>query len=319
MIQKSREPRWASGSKAAMLALLTAVFGWTASAPAAGSREIKPRGFPTPEAAVQALVDAARRNDDQGLVRICGSSGEDLVRSGDDVQDAQRRAGFLAEYDAGHTVVLKFEDEAELIIGKEHWPFPVPIVKVGKKWYFDAEAGREEILNRRIGANELRTMEVMKAFVHAQREYCAVDRDDDEVPEYAQRVMSTEGRHDGLFWAVEEGEELSPMGPLVAEAEAEGYDVQRLKQTPYHGYFYKVLKAQGPDAAGGAFSYIVGENMVAGYAMACWPAEYGNSGIMTFLVNANGIIYQKDLGEKTAEVASAMSQYNPDATWSRAK
>lgn len=302
-----------------MFVLLGAALSWSLPAASPGKKEIKPQAFPTPEAAVQALVDAARRNDDAALVNIYGPSGEDLIHSGDEVQDAQRRAKFLEEYEASHSIVLKYEDEAELVIGKDHWPFPVPLVKVGKKWLFDAEAGKEEILNRRIGANELSTLNVLEAYVQAQREYYAVDHDMDEVPEYAGRVMSTKGMRDGLFWEAGEGEDLSPMGPLVAGAASEGYDAEGLRATPYHGYRFKVLKAQGPDAAGGAFSYVVGDNMVAGFAMVAWPAEYGNSGVMTFLVNANGIIYQKDLGEKTAEIASAMNQYNPDATWSRAK
>jgi hypothetical protein len=319
MTEKSRNQRWASGSMAAMLVLLAAVWSCNTLAASPAKKEIKPQAFPTPDAAVQALVDAARKNSDPALLAIYGSSGEDLIHSGDDVQDAQRRAKFLEEYDAAHSVVLKYEDEAELVIGKDHWPFPVPIVKVGKKWSFDAEGGREEILSRRIGADELSTMNVLEAYVQAQREYYAVDHDLDEVPEYAQRVVSTKGLRDGLYWEAGEGEDPSPMGPLMAGAAAEGYDAEGLKAVPYHGYHFKVLKAQGPDAVGGAFSYVVGENMVAGYAMAAWPAEYGNSGIMTFLVNANGIIYQKDLGEKTDEIESAMNQYNPDATWSRAQ
>jgi hypothetical protein len=319
MIQKCNRKTWASGTTVAMLVLVTALFSLSTPAASPTAKEIKPRGFPTPEAAVEALLDAARRDSDKDLIRVYGSAGEDLIASGDEVQDAQRRAKFLGEYDAEHAIVLKYADEAELVIGKDHWPFPVPLVKVGKKWIFDAEAGREEILTRRIGANELNTMKVLEAYAQAQREYCAVDYDLDEVQEYAQRILSTEGRRDGLYWKAGEGEDSSPMGPLVGGAAAEGYDAEGLKVEPYHGYRFKVLKAQGPDAAGGGFSYLVGDNMVAGFALVSWPAEYGNSGIMTFLVNANGIIYQKDLGEKTGELASAMNQYNPDTTWSRAQ
>lgn len=319
MTQNSRNPRWAPGATAAMLVLLTALFSLASPAASPGAKKIKPQTFPTPDAAVQALVNAAKRNDDQALITIYGSGGEDLINSGDAVQDAQRRAKFLAEYDADHAVALKFPDEAELVIGKDHWPFPVPIVKAGKRWVFDAEAGRQEILTRRIGANELSTMKVLEAYVQAQREYYAVDYDDDEVMEFAQRIMSTKGDRDGLYWVVGEGEGPSPMGPLLASASAEGYDFEGMKPAPYHGYHFKILKAQGPDAAGGGFSYVIGGNMVAGYAMVAWPADYGNSGIMTFLVNANGLIYQKDLGEKTGEFAPSLAEYNPDATWSRAQ
>jgi hypothetical protein len=319
MNQNSRDQRRASGPMAAMLVLLAALFSLSTAAASQGQNTIQPRKFPTPEAAVKALVDAARKNSDQDLVKIYGSSGEDLINSGDDVQDANRRAKWLAEYDADHAVVLKYPDEAELVMGKDHWPFPVPIVKVGNKWIFDAEAGREEILNRRIGADELNTMEVLKAYVQAQREYYFLDRDDDEVLEFAQRIMSTKDRRDGLYWETGEGEDPSPMGPLLASAGAEGYDLAGTKPVPYHGYFFKILTAQGPDAAGGSYSYIVNGNMVAGFAMVAWPADRGNSGIMTFLVNANGVIYQKDLGDKTSEVAPAMKEYNPDATWSHAQ
>ena len=319
MNQNARNQRWARGAKAAMLILSIAMFGWSIPAASQAQKKIKPRTFPTPEAAVSALVDAARRDSDEDLIKIVGSSGEDLVNSGDAVQDAKRRAGWISEYDAAHAIVLKYPDEAELIIGKDNWPFPVPIVKVGKRWMLDAEAGREEILTRRIGADELNTMKVLKTYVQAQREYYFLDRDDDEVLEFAQRIVSTKDKRDGLYWETGEGEDPSPMGPLLASAAAEGYTAEGLKAVPYHGYHFKVLKAQGPHAAGGSFSYLVGDNMVAGFAMVAWPEDYGNSGIMTFLVNANGIIYQKDLGEKTADIASAMTEYNPDATWSHAE
>jgi hypothetical protein len=319
MTQEFRNHRWPSGTLAALLVLLAALFSFSPLAASPGQKTIKPQRFATPDAAVMALVDAAKRDSDQDLIKIYGSSGEDLVNSGDAVQDAKRRAMWLAQYDAEHAVVLKYPDEAELVMGKDHWPFPVPIVKVGNKWIFDAEAGRQEILNRRIGANELNTMKVLETYVEAQREYYSLDRDDDGVLEYAQRVMSTKDKRDGLYWETGEDEDPSPMGPLLASAAGEGYDVQGLKSAPYHGYHFRVLTAQGPDAAGGSFSYIINGNMVAGYAMVAWPADYGNSGIMTFLVNANGTIYQKDLGEKTPELAPAIKEYNPDATWSHAR
>jgi hypothetical protein len=264
-------------------------------------------------------VDAAKKSDNAALLRIYGSGGEELMGSGDDVQDSRRRAAFLAAYEEGHAIANLTEDWAELTMGKDHWPFPVPLVKVGKKWIFDAEAGKEEILNRRIGFNELSAIRVFEAYVQAQREYYQVDYDQDEVLEYAQRVLSTEGLRDGLFWPVSEEEAPSPLGPMVADAASEGYKRPGASPAPYHGYYYKILKAQGPDAPGGAFSYVVNDNMLAGYALVAWPAQYGNSGVMTFTVNSNGIIYEKDFGEKTAEIVAAMNAYNPDATWKRAK
>lgn len=286
---------------------------------AAAPKEVKPQGFASPEAAVQALVDAAKKSDPVAIVKIFGSAGEDLFATEDEVQDAKRREMFAAAFDETHSLAKKSDDQVELVLGKDHWPFPIPIVKVGKKWFFDMEAGREEILNRRIGNNELSTLRVFEAYVQAQREYHQLDYDQDEVLEYAQMLVSSEGKRDGLFWPVSEGENLSPMGPLVAEAAAEGYTKKGGTPVPYHGYYFKLLGAQGPDAPGGAFSYIVNGNMVAGYALLAWPAEYGNTGIMSFVVNSNGTIYEKDFGEKTAEIAAAMNAYNPDATWKRAK
>lgn len=301
------------------VALFAVVLSFLVLPLSAAPKEVKPQMFATPEMAVQALIDAAKKNDDAAILKIFGSGGMDLIGSGDEVADSKRRQAFLTAYDEGHSVVMLTEDWAELTMGKDHWPFPVPVVKVGKKWCFDVEAGKEEILNRRIGFNELSVLAVFEAYVQAQREYYQLDYDQDEVLEYAQRVLSSEGLKDGLFWPVSEGQHPSPLGPMVADAAAEGYKRPGAAPAPYHGYFYKVLKAQGPDAPGGAFSYVVNDNMVAGYALLAWPAEYGNSGIMTFTVNSNGTIYEKDLGEKTAEVAAAMNAYNPDATWKRAK
>jgi hypothetical protein len=319
MTKKLRNQRWAWDAMAAMLVMLAAAMTWSIPAASQGAKTIKPQKFPTPEAAVNAMIDAARRNSDQDLMKIFGSAGEDLIDSGDGVQNAQRRANFMREYDDAHAIVLKYPDEAELVMGKDNWPFPVPIVKVGNKWILDAEAGREEILTRRIGADELNAMRVLKTYVQAQREYYAADYDEDEVLEYAQRIMSTQDKKDGLYWEATEGEDPSPMGPLLASAAAQGYDVKGMKAAPYHGYHFRVITAQGADAPGGGFSYDINGNMLAGYAMVAWPADYGNSGIMTFLVNSNGIIYQKDLGEKTAEIAPAIKEYNPDGTWSRAE
>ena len=285
----------------------------------AAPKVAKQRTFETPEAVVQAFVDAARKGDHQELLNILGPRGEEVLSSGDHVADKLARDKFLESYDQKHHVVKNRSGAAQLVLGEANWPFPIPIAKDGKRWRFDTDRGAEEVLNRRIGRNELSTIEVLDAFVSAQREYCRFDYDRDAVLEYAQRVVSSEGSRDGLFWPSSKKEKPSPMGGLFAQASAEGYQADSAKRTPYHGYFFKVLLSQGPDAPGGAFPYVVNGNMVSGFAMVAWPAEYGNSGIMTFLVNANGTVYEKDLGEKSGDLASGMTAYNPDQTWKRAK
>jgi hypothetical protein len=301
------------------IALLAAAFLWVALPGGVAAKEIKPKGFATPEAAVQAFVDAVRGNNVVELVKILGPDGIDIVSSGDKVEDNAIRDRFLKDYDQKHAVVVKGPEEAELVTGSDNWPFPIPIVKAGKAWILDAAAGLEEIQNRRIGRNELSTLDVLEAFVQAEREYYQLDWDDDAVPEYAQKIMSSEGQKDGLYWVAAEDEEASPLGPFVAKAASEGYTRQEGGAKPYHGYTFKILTAQGPDAPGGAYSYVLNGNMVAGFAMVAWPAEWDNSGLMTFVVNGNGVIYEKDLGEKTGEIASAMTTYNPDSTWRRAR
>lgn len=305
--------------KAAFVAVIAAALAWVALPGGFAAKEIKPLEFATPDAAVQAFVDAVRKGDLAQVLKILGPAGQDIMGSGDPVADEATKKKFLDAFDQKHAIVKKSDAEAELVLGSDDWPFPIPIVQEKKKWIFDTEAGKEEILNRRIGRNEIKTIEVLEAYVHAQREYYRLDYDEDGVPEYAQKLMSSEGQHDGLFWPVEEGEDPSPLGPLVADAAAEGYKKRDSGPAPYHGYYYKILTAQGPDAPGGAYSYIINGNMVAGFAAMAWPAEWDNSGLMTFVVNANGIIYEKDLGEKTAEIAQAMNAYNADGSWKRAK
>ena len=290
-----------------------------APAPTTFAKEVKPKGFDTPEAAVQCLVDALRKQDMAELEKVFGSVGMDVLDSGDAVADSSAREKFVKAFDEKHHVTKTSDGQAELVVGSDDWPFPIPIVAEKKKWVFDAEAGRDELTNRRIGRNELNTIRVLEAFVQAEREYFQFDYDEDGVLEYAQKLVSDQDKRDGLFWPVKEGEDPSPMGPLVAQAVAEGYKKSESGPTPYHGYFFKLLTGQGPDASGGAYSYIINGNMVAGYAVLAWPAEWDNSGLMTFMVNSNGVIYEKDLGEKTAEIAAGMNSYNPDSTWRLAR
>jgi hypothetical protein len=206
-----------------------------------------------------------------------------------------------------------------LEVGPDGWPFPVPIVKNGSSWFFDTAAGKEELLNRRIGRNELDVLKAMRAYVEAQREYASKDRNGDEVLQYAQRLASSPGKKDGLYWPLDLDGEMSPLGPLVAEAQTEGYhpQVKGQEQTraPFHGYYFKILTQQGSNAPGGKYSYIINGRMIAGFALIAWPAEYGTSGVMTFIVNQQGRVYQRDLGDKTDELAPTMNTYDPGTGW----
>jgi hypothetical protein len=286
---------------------------------AAGCASAPPRAFPSPEAAAEALAQAARADSEPELQAIFGGEAEDLVGTGDPVDDANVRARFVELYDEQHKLALQEGGaRATLDIGPDAWPFPVPLVKgAGGQWSFDAEAGAEEIVNRRIGRNELATIETCRAICDAQREYAAMKLEGKLDGEYAQRILSSSPEHrDGLFWPAAAGGPESPLGELVARAQDEGYARSESGEAqPYHGYFYRVLDAQGPNAPGGACSYLDGEHMTRGFAVLAWPAQYGSSGVMSFIVCANGLVYEADLGEKTAELAHAMKHYDPDERW----
>lgn len=277
--------------------------------------EAKQKSFKSPEEAVQALVEAVKKGDKADLMAIFGPESKDLIFSGDKVADKAGRGRFIASYEEKHRLVNEGDKKVILIVGQKDWPMPIPLVKQGEAWLFNTQEGKDEILNRRIGKNELNTIEVCLAYVDAQREYALKDCDGNRLHDYAQRFMSTPGKKDGLYWATKEGEGQSPMGPLMAKAAKEGYPGFTL--SPYHGYYYKILKAQGNNAPGGAYSYVVHGNMIGGFALVAYPAEYGNSGIMTFLVNQDGVVYQKDLGTSTGKIAVAMKQYDPDKTWQK--
>ena len=273
-----------------------------ADAPAPSRQET----FASPRQAVDALIAAARSGRTADLLKIFGPDSRKLVVSGDAVADKNARERFVAAYATASEIENEGDAKAVLVIGGEDWPFPIPMVKQGHAWRFDTKAGEQEILDRRIGRNELSAIEVCRAYVDAQRDYASKPRTADGLIEYAQRFMSTPGAHDGLYWTVEPGEEESPMGPLVAKARAEGYGVKSAqgKRTPYHGYYYRILKRQGKDATGGPYDYVVRGHMIGGFALVAFPASYGASGIMTFIVNQDGVVYQKNLGPNSAARAA---------------
>jgi hypothetical protein len=273
----------------------------------------KQKSFRSPEEAVQALVEAIKEGDTKGFVAVVGPASKDLISSGDEVADKTGRDRFVAAYEERHKLVNEEEEKVVLVVGQHDWPMPIPLVKQDGAWSFNTKEGKDEILNRRIGKNELNTIEVCLAYVDAQREYALKDYDGNKVCDYAQRIASTPGKKDGLYWEAKEGEEQSPMGPFMAKAAKEGYS--GLALSPYHGYYYKIMKAQGKHAPGGAYSYVVNGTMLGGFALVAYPAEYGNSGIMTFVVNQDGVVYQKNLGKKTQKIDEAMTLYDPDETW----
>jgi len=277
--------------------------------------------FKTPEEAVKILMEAVKANDTKALQAIFGPEGKEIGSSPDKVQDKAEKERFLKDYEEMNKLVKETDSKMTLVVGEEEWPFPIPIVKVGESWRFDTKAGKEELLNRRIGRNELNTIQTCLAYVDAQREYAMKDQDGDGLLAYAQKFGSTKGKKDGLYWEAKEGEEQSPMGPFAAQAVREGYTPRKPGDKPvaYHGYYYRILKAQGKKAAGGAYDYVVKGKMIGGFALVAYPAEYGSSGVMTFIVNHDGVVYEKDLGAETAKIASAMTKFDPDPTWKKAE
>jgi len=291
------------------LALVICLQSATFAAPAQKS-------FTSLDDAVNALVAAIRAADRKGLVEILGPKGGPLVWSGDVVADRAAFQRFVAAYDRAHRLEGG-GGKVVLYVGDDDFPFPIPLVPEGPRWLWDTDAGDDELLSRRIGQNELSVIEVCLAYVDAQVEYYSRGSG---LLAYAQRLESSKGKHDGLYWEARPGEPGSPLGPLVARARAAGYPLPpRGGPVPYHGYFYRILFAQGPDATGGAYDYVVRGHMIGGFALVAYPAIYGVSGIMTFMVNQDAIVYQKDLGPKTAQVANAMKSYNPDQTWAQAE
>jgi hypothetical protein len=285
----------------------------------ASAAEANQKTFKSPGEAVKTLSDAVKGNDEKGLMTIFGPAGKELISSGDEVADQTGRDRFVKAYEEMNKLVNENDKKIILHVGSEDWPFPIPLVKKDEYWFFDTMAGKEEILNRRIGRNELNAIQVCLAYVDAQREYIMEDRDENKLLEYAQRFISKTGEKNGLYWEAKEGEPQSPLGPLIAKAAVEGYTGKRPvgRRSPYHGYYYRILKSQGKNARGGEYDYLVNGKMIGGFALVGYPAEYGNLGIMTFIVNQDGVVYEKDLGKDTEKIAAAMKKFDPDKTWKK--
>jgi hypothetical protein len=306
-----------AGALAASLA--TEVPAQAASAPPAAKSTAAQRTFASPDEAAAALVDAVRAKNGNAIVAIVGPGSQSWLFSGDKTADTNDWGRFAAGYAEKKAIEAQGDAKAILRVGNDAWPFPAPLVKRGGKWAFDANAGREEIINRRVGENELNAMQTMLAIVDAQRDYAMTDADRNGFADYARRFRSSPGKKDGLYWPVGAGEEPSPLGPLVAIASREGYKAEPTSPQPYHGYYYRILTSQGKDAPGGAYDYLVGDKLLGGFAVVAYPARYGASGVMSFLVNHEGVVYEKDLGAQTASIGSSMTRFNPDATWRKAQ
>ena len=304
-ILSSRKPRHTS-----LMSLAAALlFGLAATAYAQET-------FKTSDAAVEALWTAAKNNDSKALRALLGPGGSDIVSSGDAVADAATHQQFITAFDAKHQLIMEGDNKATLIIGPDDFPFPIPLVRKNGAWQFDTMSGRREILYRRIGRNELDAIQASLAYVDAQNDYAEKDRTGQGAGIYAQRIVSEPGKMNGLYWPASQGSDESPLGELIAQATSQGYSVGG-GRTPYHGYYFKILTKQGPNAPGGALDYVVRGKMIGGFALVAYPAEYGNSGVMTFLVNHSGTVFQKDLGPRTADIAGQISSYNPDQTWKK--
>jgi hypothetical protein len=300
--------------------VIAAVFVVLVISGPAHAATVKQRTFASPEEAVKTLVEALKANDMKALEAIFGPGSRDLIWSGDPVADQSRRERFVSLYEQKYRLEIT-GDKAVLNIGNEDWPFAIPIVKKEGLWYFDTKQGKEEILARRIGQDELGAIQVCLAYVDGQREYVLKDRDANGLLEYAQKFRSDPGKKNGLYWDVKAGEAQSPLGPLFAAAQEKGYSGKAAgdKPVPYYGYYYRILKGQGKDAPGGAYDYVVRGKMIGGFALVAYPAKYASSGVMTFIVNQDGVVYQKDLGKNTEKTALAMKLFNPDSTWKKVK
>jgi hypothetical protein len=296
-----------------IVALATLLFACFAADSAAQQRGQKT--FSSPEEASKAVVAALQNNDEKAVLEILGPDATQIVSSGDPTEDAESHANFVRKYEEMHRFLKEPDGSVTLYIGAENWPTPIPLVMKGNLWFFDSEAGKREILFRRIGRNEYSTIRICQELVAAQKEFYAMQHN-----EYSKQIYSDEGQHNGLYWEVSDGEPQSPIGPLVASAVAEGYVKGKgTPPTPYRGYFFHILTRQGKDAPGGAKSYIVKGKMTEGFAFVAYPAEYRSSGVMTFIVNQDGTVYQKDLGKKTDALGKAMQEYNPDSSWGKAE
>ena len=273
----------------------------------------QPQYFNSPDDAAQMLLKAIKEDDIDGLLAIFGEEGRSIIASGDEQADREARRNF--EEAAGQQLRVEElnENQQELIIGDDEWPFPIPLVKEASGWRFDTAAGADELLNRRIGRNELEAIAMMQALSDAQIEYASADRDGDQVLEYAQRLMSSPGQRDGLYWPDETQDDPSPIGPHLEDAG--DYLEGKKAGDPWYGYYFRVITKQGANPPGGAYDYVINGNMIAGFALLAFPVQYGDSGVMSFMINQQGVLYQKDLGENTAELVKSISEYNPDESW----
>jgi hypothetical protein len=276
------------------------------------------RSFATPQDAAQALVIAAKADDTRALLEVLGSAAAPVIDSSDPVRDRRAREQFAQAYETAHTFVDAADDTKTLQVGADQWPFPFPLRRHGDSWRFDSSAGAEEIINRRVGENELHAIQACLAFVDAEREYYSRNPQNTPLLQYARILQSSQGQKDGLYWPTTRGEELSPLGEEFARARSEGYfEEGASRNQPYRGYVYRLLTMQGPHAAGGAYDYLVNGEMIGGFALIAVPADYGNSGVMTFIVNHDGVVFSKDLGPDTAKIAGAIATFDPDASWKR--
>jgi hypothetical protein len=303
------------GSWRTPLTALAFLFALSTASAQKGTAEQTQKRFATAEEAVQGVIKAAKTNNQAELLVIFGTGAEDLFSSGDKVADKRARQVILVALKEKWKLASQGSNTKTLIIGNEEWPYPIPLVKDKGGWRFDTAAGREEILYRRIGRNELSTIQACRVYLKAQKEYAAQSHDGKPAGLYAQKLSSEPGKQDGLYWKVNPGEGFSPLGEFAAQASSEGYTRSDTGPTPFHGYLFRPLTAQGPAAPGGAKSYLSNGEMKSGFALVAYPADYRNSGVMTFMVNQDGVIYEKDLGEKTVQLASQITAYDPDKSW----
>ncbi len=289
-----------------------------AAAAAASSRPVHQKDFASPDAAVQALIKTLRSGDKHAVLEVLGPQAEPAIDSGDPVQDADARDRFLQSYAVAHALHNAVEGRSTLEVGADQWPFPFPLVRRAERWIFDSAAGTEEIVNRRVGKNELSTIQSCLAAVDAEREYYARNPQNDSLLQFAQKLISTAGKKDGLYWPTSGDEPPSPLGEGFARARGEGYFRSTTPNAePFHGYMYRVLTKQGVHANGGAYDYLVGDKMPGGFALLAFPGEYGSTGVLTFIVNHDGIVFSKDLGPQTPKTAMAIEVFDPDPSWKR--
>ena len=311
-LQKIRRGNLVMFASLAFFGVWSVGFAWILWAQPAGQKT-----FSSPDEASRALIRAVQAGNEKDLLEIFGPDGKEIISSGDKVEDQKSRDAFAEKYQRMNRLVDEPDGTVRLYVGAENWPMPIPLVNRKNAWYFDTSAGKEEILFRRIGRNEIATIGVLRELVAAQKEYYSKTQDD-SVKQYAQKFISDQGKHNGLYWNASNRETESPIGPLLAYASSEGY-AKKLSSlpSPFQGYYFRVLMGQGKHASGGAKNYIVNGKMTRGFAFLAYPAQYANSGMMSFIINQDGILYQKDLGPKTADLANALDEYDPDKTWVR--